>query len=70
MWRIERIYKRKSNEKRFNANLHGMKLDDRDPVSTPRELTDDEKKALELAKKKAEARIKLRRKQRNDGSSS
>lgn len=56
---MDRINKRKSRESKFEASLHGMKIDVDESTEfiKPRELTEEEELAIENARKSAISRI-------------
>ena len=60
-WRIDRIFKRKNRENKFQADLHGIKLEYKGNESIKqRALTEDEDKALKASMEMAQKRIKER----------
>ena len=56
-WRLNKIGDRINTERSFKASLHGIELKNPAPgISSKRDLTDDEKKAMAIALERAKSR--------------
>lgn len=55
-WRTERIGKRLNNEMVFEAQIHGMNINTPNEKPQEKELTEDTKKALDIALEQAKLR--------------
>tara|TARA_R100001509_G_scaffold165036_1_gene144828 strand:+ start:2208 stop:2423 length:216 start_codon:yes stop_codon:yes gene_type:complete len=61
-WRLNSIYKRLNRNRKFEASIHGIEL--QEPVKEKKELkkavlSNDQEKALEIALKRARERKKM-----------
>jgi len=62
-WRLNHISKRVNNDRKFEASLQGIQLEEKGPSEENKKadqsLSDDQEKALEIALKKAKERKRL-----------
>lgn len=60
-WRLQKIGLRTNSEREFKASLHGVKLENNNPMADEKkiELSSDQKEAMSIALKRAKERKRL-----------